>query len=239
MSEDLKGKKCLHEGHRARMEEKVLAGHVSTMTDVELLEMLLYNVIRRQNTNEISHRLLDRFGSLGALLTADPAAVMDVDGVGDKTAVFSAVVGEMYKRASREGVTSVKYFDTIEQIGQYFIGVFKGDRDECVMMLMLDAKNRFLDCKTIHKGVVSSASVSMRTIVKTALDLRADRIVVAHNHPSGDASPSDDDIILTRMIRRTLSDLDVDVIEHILVADDKYMPLIKYMNSAAERNYEF
>ena len=106
-------------------------------------------------------------------------------------------------------------------------------------MLMLDSKNRFLDCKTIHEGAVSSASVSMRKIVKTALDSRADRIVVAHNHPFGDASPSEDDIILTRMIRRTLSEIDVDVIEHILVADDRYMPLVLYMKSAAERNYEY
>lgn len=234
----LKEGRCLHDGHRERMDEKILSGHVASLTDVELLEVLLYNVIRRKNTNELAHRMLDRFGSLGALLRAEPSAVTEIDGVGEKTAVFAAVVGEMYKRAARESTAATKYFESIEQIGQYFIDSFKGERDESIKMLMLDSKNRFLDCKTIHIGAVRSANISMRKIVKVALDSRADRIVVAHNHPCGDLSPSDDDIVLTRMIRRNLSDIDVDVIEHILVAGDRYMPLIKYMKSVAERNYE-
>lgn len=239
MNEDItQNKGCVHEGHRSRMEGKVLSGHVSSMTDVELLEMLLYNVIRRQNTNEIAHGLIDRFGSLGALFDAEPSAVKEVFGTGHKTAVFLAVTGEIYKRASRENGNAPKSFAQVEDIGQYFINVFRRETEESVKLLMLDGKNRFVDCQTVHEGTVSSSSVSARRVIKAALDSRASRVVIAHNHPFGDPSPSDDDIVLTRIIRRALSEIDVDVVEHILVADDRYMPLIAYMNKAAELTYE-
>lgn len=238
MDDITNSKACIHEGHRSRMEEKVLSGHVDSLTDTELLEMLLFNVIRRQNTNETAHRLLDKFGSLRAIFEAEPSAVKEVRGIGNKTVVFAAVAGEICKRMSRDEQGSVKCFANIEAIGCYFINLFKYESEESVKLMVLDSKNRLVDCVTVHEGTVSSSSVSVRRVAKAALDLKASRVVIAHNHPSGDASPSDDDVVLTRILRRTLGEIDVDVVEHILVAKDRYMPIVAYMRKASELTYE-
>ena len=226
-----------HEGHRGRVDGKVLDGFVPSFTEVELLEALLFNVNKRSNTNVTAHNLIDAFGSLKGVFEADVAQIMSVEGAGEKTAVFFAVAGEVFRRINSEDTRLEKRFASIEQIGEFFIKKFAKMNKECVMLLALDNKSALIDCKIIHEGTVSSTVVSVRKVVKTALDLNAARVVIAHNHPSGDASPSDDDIVLTRTLRRALGEMELDLVEHILVADDRYMPLISYMTRAAELDY--
>lgn len=226
-----------HEGHRGRVDGKVLDGFVPSFTDVELLEALLFNVNKRGNTNVTAHNLIDAFGSLKGVFEADVTQIMSVEGAGEKTAVFFAVAEEIFRRINSEDTKLEKRFGSIEQIGEFFIKKFSKMNKECVMLLALDNKSAPIDCKIIHEGTVNSSMVSVRKVVKTALDLNAARVVIAHNHPSGDASPSDDDIVLTRTLRRALGEVEIDLLEHILVADDRYMPLISYMTRATELDY--
>ncbi len=226
-----------HDGHRKRTLGKVRDGNVSSFTEVELLETALFYVIRRGNTNVIAHDLLDTFGSLKGVLNAEMPDICSVRGAGEKTAVYLTVLGELYNRINASVTKKEKRFTSIEQIGQFFIKKFAGVNKERVMLLALDNRNALVDCKVIHEGTVSSSDVSTRDVIKTALILNAARIVIAHNHPSGDASPSDDDIVLTRSLRRALGEVDIDLVEHILVADDGYMPLVSYMTRATELDY--
>lgn len=227
-----------HKGHRGRVDGKVISGYVSSFTDVELLEEALFNVNKRSNTNVTAHSLIDTFGSLKAVFEADITQLLSVAGSGEKTAVFFTVMGEIFRRiSSQSDPKTEKRFASIEQIGEFFIKKFRGMTRECVMLLALDNKNALIDCKVIHEGTVNSSIVSVRKVIKTALDLNAARVVIAHNHPSGDASPSDDDIVLTRTLRRALGEVELDLVEHILVADDRYMPLMSYITRAAELDY--
>lgn len=229
--------KQIHKGHRKRMFDKVMQGGAPFLTDVELLEMLLYFVIKRSNTNPTAHALLDKFGSLKGVCEADYLQLCSLEGIGSTSAVFFVLLGELQRRIITSDVKPEKRFSSVEQIGEFFINKYKGLSEEAVMLLMLDNKNAIIDCKTVHTGTVSSSSVSPRTIAKIALDANAVSVVIAHNHPLGDPSPSDDDIVLTRTLRRVLGDLDINFIEHILVASDRYMPLISYMARASEIDY--
>ena len=226
-----------HEGHRERMRTKIENGFVDSFTDVELIEVLLYYVIKRSNTNVIAHNVIDKFGTLRNAFNVDASAWESVDGIGKSCSTFVALLREINKRAAITDETAEKRFSSIEQIGEYFIKKFKGMTEEKVMLLMLDNKNAVIDCKIIGNGTVSSSSVSPRSIVKLALTSNASSIVLAHNHPSGDASPSNDDVMLTRTLRRALSELELNFIEHIIVADDRYMPIISYMTRVSELDY--
>lgn len=226
-----------HERHRERMRIKIENGFITSFTDVELLEVLLFYVIKRSNTNVPAHNLLDKFGTLKDIFSADPDIMKSVVGIGETSAAFFAILSEINRRIASSSATVEKRFSSIEQIGEYFIKKFKSITQEQVMLLLLDNKNAVIDCKTIENGTVSSSVLSVRDIAKEALLANASRVVIAHNHPSGDPSPSDDDIIVTRMLRRTLGELDLDFVEHIIVADDRYMPVISYMTRIAELDY--
>lgn len=226
-----------HEGHRQRMRVKIENGFVDSFTDVELLEVLLYYVIKRSNTNVTAHNLIDKFGTLKGVFNADAEVLRNVDGIGDNCGVLFALLKEINRRISVSPDIAEKRFSSVEQIGEYFIKKFKGMTEEKVMLLMLDNKNAVINCKVIAYGTVSSSQISSREIVKMALVANAARVVLAHNHPSGDASPSDDDIVVTRTLRRALGELELDLVEHIIVADDRYMPLISYMTRISELDY--
>ena len=226
-----------HEGHRERMRGKIENGFITSFTDVELLETLLFYVIKRSNTNVTAHNLLDKFGALKDIFSADPEIMKTVEGIGETSTTFFAILSEINRRIASSSGTVEKRFSSVEQIGEYFIKRFKCITEEKVMLLLLDNKNAVIDCKTIENGTVSSSVLPLRDVAKEALLANASRVVVAHNHPSGDPSPSDDDIIVTRMLRRTLAELDLDLVEHIIVADDRYMPVISYMTRVAELDY--
>ncbi len=237
MEKTKKSKKNPHNGHRARVFDEVHDGGIPFFTDIKLLETALFFVKPRSDTNVVAHNLLDTFGSVEGVVNADPLQICGVEGCGQRTADFFTVLSEIYRRVNLSDGKKGKIFFSIDQIGKFFVNKFKGVNKERVMLLTLDNKNAFIDCRVIHEGTVSSSTVSVRDIMKVALDFNATRIVVAHNHPLGNASPSDDDIVLTRMLRRALTHVDVDFVEHILVADGNYMPLMSYITRASDVEY--
>lgn len=226
-----------HAGHRSRMLDKIKNGHVESLTDVELFEASLFYVIPRSNTNVTAHNLIDQFGSVKGVLEADYTSLSGIEGIGPSSACFFVILGEILRRISAGQGARDKRMFSVEQIGDFFIKKFAGMSKEAIMLLALDNKNSVIDCRTIYEGTVSSSIVSIRQVAKCALDLNAASVVIAHNHPSGDASPSDDDIVLTRTLRRALSELDIPLVEHILVADDHYMPIVSYITRASELDY--
>ncbi len=228
---------CLHHGHRERMRKKISEGYVQSFTDVELLEVLLFGVIKRQNTNIIAHLLLEKYGTPKAVFEADPSLITELDGLGASSSCFFTLLKEINRRIMLDKGTPEKYFPSIEKIGQFFIKRFKGISEERVMLLMLDNKNAFIDCKTLSEGTLSSAFVSPRVIVKAVLDAGAASVVLAHNHPNGDPSPSDEDVVVTRTMRRLLADLEIDLVEHIIVSDDRYIPVMAYITAVTENRY--
>ena len=215
----------IHDGHRQRLKDRFCQEGLDHFEEHQVLELLLFYCIPRVDTNPIAHALLDRFGSLPKVLEATVGELEKVPGIGHNAAVFLSLVmaaGRYYQisSASRNDVLT-----SIEDCGRYLLPLFYGKRNEVVYLLCLDAKCKVLSCKMIGEGSVNSAGVPIRRIVEMALAANATSVVLAHNHPSGLAFPSDADIQTTRRVAVALDAVEIGLLDHIVVADDDYISM--------------
>ena len=214
-----------HEGHRQRMKERFRQEGLDNFTEVQVLELLLFSCIPRRDTNPIAHDLLEKFGSLSQVLYASPEELAKVKGISENTALFLHMITEIgrYYLVNRTIQTTI--LPTIDKCGEYLVPFFFGRTVETVFLLCLDAKCKVLCCKEIGEGSVNSAGISVRKIVETALGVNASTVVLAHNHPSGLAIPSPEDIQATRRVAMALQAVEIELADHIVVADDDYVSL--------------
>ena len=217
----------IHKGHRQRLKERFAKDGLDNFTDVQALELALFYVIPRRDTNPLAHALLDHFGSLDQVLDASVEELAKVPGMGESAAVFLHLITEMgrYYLVSRS--TQNKVLPTLEDCANYLVPFFHGRRLETVFLLCLDAKCKVLCCKEVGEGSVNSAGISVRKIVETALGANASAVVLAHNHPSGVAIPSGEDIQTTRRIAMALQAVDVQLVDHLVVADADYVSMVQ------------
>ena len=217
----------IHKGHRERLKKRFLEEGLDSFTDIQVLELLLFYVIPRRDTNPIAHALLSRFGSLTQVLEAPVEELKKVDGIGQEAAVFLNLIPAAGRYYLVDKTVQSKVLKTIEQCGEYLLPYFFGRKVETVFLLCLDAKCKVLCCKEVGEGSVNSAGISIRKIVETALAANATAVVLSHNHPSGVAIPSMEDIQTTRRIATALRAVDVHLVDHIVVADDDYVSMIQ------------
>lgn len=215
----------IHSGHRARLREQFLRAGLDSMSDVQVLELLLFFAIPRRDTNPIAHRLLERFGSLAAVFEAPVTEISRVEGVGESAALLLSLVPQSARRHLIDRAKFEQVLDTTEKCGRYLLPFFHGERDEVVYLLCLDAKCKVLDCRLLFRGGVNTAGVSVRKIVEAALTYNATSVVLAHNHVSGIALPSREDEATTRQIRTALDAVGILLADHIVVADDDFVSM--------------
>lgn len=215
----------IHDGHRKRMKEQFLRNGFDQFTDIQVMEMLLFYCIPKKDTNELAHALIERFGSIYQVLEAPAEELQKVSGVGEHTAVFLKMVTEVGRRYQVSRNSQVKILPTLESCAGYLVPYFFGRNVETVFLLCLDAKCKVLCCREVGEGSVNSAGISVRKIVETALNVGAATVVLAHNHPSGVAIPSPEDIQTTKRIAMALQAVEVNLADHIIVADEDYVSL--------------
>lgn len=217
----------IHAGHRQRLKERFLKEGLDNFTDIQVLELALFYCIPQKDTNPIAHALLDHFGSLSQVLEASPEELRKVKGIGENTATFLSLITQIGRFYLVDRVQRVEILTTIEQCGAYLLPRFFGRNVETVFLLCLDAKCKVLCCKEVGEGSVNSAGISVRRIVETALGANATSVVLAHNHPSGMALPSAEDIQTTRRVAAALAGVEVTLVDHIVVADDDYVSMVQ------------
>lgn len=215
----------VHEGHRERMRRQMKTSGMDSLSDVQVLEVALYYAIARRDTNEIAHALLRRFGSLSGVLEAPRAELLKIDGVGESAADLLLLFIQMERRHLMDRAGRETILDTTYKCAQYLMPRFIGEQEEVVYLLCLDAKCKALDCSLIHRGAVNMTAISVRKIVKAALDHNATSVVVAHNHPSGLALPSREDRATTLALKAALDAVDVVLVDHVIVADENFVSL--------------
>jgi DNA repair protein RadC len=217
----------IHEGHRQRLKERFLRDGLDGFTEVQILELLLFYAVPRRDTNPIAHGLIQRFGNLSRVLDAPVDRLMEVDGITQNGATLlklAKAMGRSYDVSRSKLETVIR---TIDDCGAYLLPFFRNRRNETVFLLCLDAKLKVLDCREIGEGSINYASVPVRRVVETALDLGASSVVLAHNHPSGVAVPSDEDILTTRRVAAALSAVEIALADHIVVADGDYVSMVQ------------
>ena len=215
----------IHNGHRQRLKERFLKEGLDNFNELQVLELLIFYCIPRQDTNPIAHALLDHFGSLAQVLDAPPAELMKVPGIGEVTATFLPFISSLLRYYQVNLNKSVNILTTIEQCGSYLLPFFANRRNEVVFLLCLDAKCKVLSCKEVGEGSVNSASVPIRRIVEMALSANATSVVLAHNHPSGMAVPSGEDRLTTQRLSMALASVDIELVDHLVVADSDFVSL--------------
>ena len=215
----------IHDGHRQRLKERFQNEGLDHFEPHQVLELLLFYCIPRKDTNPVAHALLERFGSVAQVLEAPASELARVPGMGESAANFIALIHELgrYYQVSRSDRPTI--LNTVEQCGRYLVPHFANRRNETVFLLCLDAKCKALCCKEVGEGSVNSASIPIRRVVEMALAANATSVVLAHNHPSGIALPSDEDVCTTRRVAMALSAVEIQLVDHIVVADEDFVSM--------------
>lgn len=215
----------LHEGHRQRLRDRFRTEGLDNFDERHVLELLLFYCVPRKDTAPLAKSLLDHFGSLSQVLEASAEELEKVTGVGESVSTMLTLitaVGRYYlvNRSLRNEI-----LNTTDKCGAYLLPYFYGRRNETVFLLCLDAKCKVLCCKEVGEGSVNSAAISVRRIVELALGVNATTVVLAHNHPSGLALPSGDDVQTTLRVAKALDAVEIRLIDHIVVAEDDFVSL--------------
>ena len=215
----------IHSGHRERLKQRFLTEGLENFDDVNALELLLFFALPRQDTNPTAHRLLEQFGSLAGVLEASPAALQQVPGIGDHAATLLSLTTAMARRYMVSRQEARPILTSVSQCGDYLVPRFFGLRDETVCLLCLDSKCKVISCQVVGHGSVNSAGVPIRRIVECALASNATSVVLAHNHPSGIALPSTEDLDATERLSAALDGVGIILADHIIVADEDFVSL--------------
>lgn len=217
----------IHAGHRKRLKERYLTEGLDNFNQINVLELLLFYCVQRKDTNPLAHRLLDRFGSISDVLNASAEELMQVEGITDHIATFLTMISDLNRYYLVNNATKVKIINTTEDTCKYITPFFENRKKETVFLLCLDAKKKVLCCKNMGEGCVNSANISIRKIVEIALNANATSVILAHNHPSGLALPSSEDLQTTARLARALRLVDIILADHVIVAGGDSVSLLQ------------
>ena len=204
-------------GHRERLRERALQGGLGPLPDYEVLELLLFRSLPRRDVKELAKALIRRFGSLAGVLAAPPGELRAMRGVGDTVALDLKLVHEAAQRIGREAVRDRPVISSWTALLDYVRTAIQHEPREQFRVLFLDKKNQLILDETMNHGTVDHAPVYAREVVRRALELSASAVILVHNHPSGDPSPSGADIAVTREIVTAAKTMNIAVHDHLIV----------------------
>lgn len=216
----------VHNGHRKRVKEQMLSGAFNDKTPTHLLlETLLYFSVPRQDTNPIAHELMNRFGSLNNVLSADPSELKKVRGVTDNTAALFEIMRHINRRTEKERADKKHFLFSRDAVGEYLYKRMRDYKNETVALLLTRQTGEILAFEIIGEGDISSVGVSTRKVLELCLRHNATHAVLCHNHPSGTALPSQQDIEVTRGVSNALRQVQIRLYDHVVVTKDDYVSM--------------
>jgi len=215
---DLKAGASKHyHGHRERLRGRVLQGDGSQLADYELLELLLCAFIPRRDVKPIAKEMLVRFGSVSGALGATPQRLMEIDGIGETAAVYLRATHLLLQRTAGEEVKGRELISNWAALLSYVKVRLQHETTEQSRALYLDRKNKLIADEQLGRGTVDQAPVYPREVARRALELAASSVILVHNHPSGDPTPSRADIEMTRDVAKALGALEIRLHDHLVV----------------------
>ena len=215
----------IHDGHRERMKKRFLQHGIDSFDDHTALELLLFFARARGDVNPMAHSLINKFGSISAVFDAPMEELVTVPGVGESTALLIKLIPQLSKRYLVSRTSGGKILNSTVAAGEFMLPYFYGEREEVVYMACLDAKCKVINCKLLFHGGVNTANINVRKLVESALMYNATSVILAHNHTSGVALPSQEDKDTTRRVEAALEAVDIVLTDHIIVADDDFVSM--------------
>jgi len=230
----------MHKNHRLRRKTSYLSSGFSSFSDIEKLEFILFYSISQKDTNPLAHKLLDHFGSFDEVLEAPVEKLMQVDGIGEHTAILIHLFLDVMNEYSKTKCT--KSISSVCEAKEFCSNLFMGSTVEEFYVICLSPINKVLACKQINKGSVDQVNIDIRKIVDVILNTRCSKIILTHNHPKGTHYPSDEDVSFTSKIISNTLLLNVEVIDHIIVSKNKQFSfaqskMLKEITSDAIRKF--
>lgn len=208
-------------GHRKRLKER-LRKDPKQLADYELLEALLTFVIPRRDTKPLAKELMQRFGSIRDVLKARPEELRKVKGLGEAAETLWTTLAELRARYEETPVTRRQVLSRPSAVAEMAISRLGANPSEEFWIALVDNKNRLIAWERVSRGTVNQAAVYPREVLALALERKAGGIIMVHNHPGGDVTPSQPDIDLTQRISRAAKDLDIRVLDHLIVTENNY-----------------
>lgn len=215
-------------GHRARMRQKFARGGLDAFLEHEVLEFLLTYALPRKDTKPLAWALLKRFGSLAGVLDAPPEKLLEVDGIGPNAAQLISLVRALFNRYARTQMETPISLSSPDKLINYCKASLQGYDEEVLELIFLSVRNTIISTKIIASGLIDRVVVSPRKIVECALREKAAAVVLVHNHPSGDATPSQADIDLTNRTKQAAKIFNIDVHDHIIIGKNNYFSLYEH-----------
>ena len=212
-------------GHRERLRDRFREGGPAALPDYELLEMVLFRAIKRGDTKPIAKMLLARFGSFAEVISAAPERLQEIKGVGPAVVSELKLIQAAALRLTRAAVISRPLLSNWTAILAYCRAAMAYNDIESFRLLFMDKKNQLIADEVQQEGTVDHTPVYAREVIKRALELSASAIIMVHNHPSGDPTPSAADIDMTKRIMAAGDKLGIIVHDHVIIARGGYVSL--------------
>jgi len=214
-----------HLGHRARLRDRFAQAQGIGLADYELLELLLFLAIPRGDAKPLAKSLLQKFGSLAALLKAEQGLILETPGVGLGVLHAIQLTQVIMGKVLKQEMMSKPVLASWQSVLDYCHATMAHDQREIVRLLFLDRKNQVIADEVQQTGTVDHAPLYPREVVKRALDLGASALIIVHNHPSGDPTPSRGDIEITLKVQQAASSLGIEVHDHLIIGKGRHSSL--------------
>jgi DNA repair protein RadC len=212
-------------GHRQRLRERFLDAGSVALADYELLELLLFPALPRSDVKPLAKTLIDRFGGFAGVINADIAALQEIPGLGITSAIALKAVQAAIQRVLKAEVIDRPILSSWQGVLDYCHVAMAHARIEEFRLLFLDRRNALIADEVQQRGTVDHTPVYPREVVKRALDLGASAIILVHNHPSGDPTPSKADIEMTREVAKVARLMGIEVHDHLIIGRGKQTSL--------------
>ncbi|KOA18071.1 hypothetical protein CLHOM_35840 [Clostridium homopropionicum DSM 5847] len=216
-------KKSLHNGHRQRLKNRFLQEGLQSFEDHEVLQLILFYAIPYKDTNEIAHKLINKFGSLSKVVEANPKDLEKISGISEHSSILISLFPHFIRKYMADRGKEKLSLDSSKKAGEFACSLYYGISYEVFYVICLDAQHNLLHYEIVHEGTIDEAPIYPRLIVESALRHKAHSIILSHNHPGETMNISESDINATKRIISALAPIEIDVIDHIIIAGNRYI----------------
>ncbi len=215
------------EGHRDRVRESYLLGDMKNAPDHNLLELFLMGIIPRKDVKPLAYDIINHFGSLERVINASPQDLMEVKGVGKSTAIQISLIKTIYKRVIQNKNNDVKSLPSLESATEYCKNLLSEEMVEKAYLITMDGNYRIIGTYCVSSGGLDETSVNIRTIISNVIRDQARFIYFTHNHPMANSFASAADVNFTRELNKTMRDLRIVLLEHIIIGKNDVEYIMK------------
>ncbi len=215
-------KKNCHTGHRKRLRDLTSRVGLKNLTDVQIVEQLLFYTNARKDTNEIAHNLLNKYGPISRILDATESELINVTGVGEITAKFIRYLSELFEIYHEQKNSSKKVIRNLGDVHRLIYPYFAHEKDECLYIAYIDKTDRLTTCEKLSEGNKKEVSIGTSIVLDKLLKRSERKCIVAHNHPHGSVNPSSQDYETYCELTSILTQLGFTLTDCIIINEDKY-----------------